>query len=237
MQSLFDAFNEGGIFMYVILAFGLLTVTFIFERANALYFKLKEASPLVRPQIHEKLLMGDFRSAESVANSIGANTALGRVAAVGCKIKAAGGGDEEVQARMDEKLQHEISLIDRRSGFLAMFGNVATLVGLLGTISGMIHSFAAVANASPVERAAMLSRGIAEAMNCTAFGLIVAIPALVAYAVFQNRTDRFVTELTEATTEIYNDLIFVAEADGPSPVANRQAAKSARVQNAPTVSM
>ena len=236
MQSIIHAFNEGGSPMYVILAFAILTVVFVVERANALYFKLKQAAPHLRTSIHEHLLRGDFKAAETAANTVGANTALGRVAAVGCKIKASGGGDEEVQARMDEKLQNEISLIDRRTGFLAMFGNVATLMGLLGTIIGMIHSFGAVANASPVERAAMLSKGISEAMNCTAFGLVVAIPALVAYAIYQNRTDRFVSELTEATTEIYNDLIFVAEVEPTAP-SHASSARGARVQNAPTVSM
>jgi biopolymer transport protein ExbB/TolQ len=92
-----------------------------------------------------------------------------------------------------------------------MFGNVATLLGLLGTISGMIISFASVASANPAERATLLSAGISEAMNCTAFGLLVAIPALVAYAVFQNRTDRVVTELTQETSRIFHDLLFLSE--------------------------
>src|SRR6185503_11815943 len=86
--------------------------------------------------------------------------------------------------------------------------NVATLVGLLGTITGMIHSFAAVAQANPMDRATLLSKGIAEAMNCTAFGLIVAVPALVLFAVFQNKTDMLVNEITQKTSEIYHDLIF-----------------------------
>jgi hypothetical protein len=87
----------------------------------------------------------------------------------------------------------------------------------------MIHSFAAVANASPADRATMLSRGISEAMNCTAFGLIVAIPALVAYALFQNRTDRLVSALTEEATQIFHDLLFLCEsspeAEAPRPSA------------------
>jgi len=133
------------------------------------------------------------------------------VVEVGCHIRANAGGEEELQARMDEKLAQEIGSLDKRTGFLAMFGNVATLLGLLGTISGMIRSFAAVATANPADRATMLSGGISEAMNCTAFGLIVAIPALVAYAVYQNRTDKLVARLTEGTTQIYHDLLFLSE--------------------------
>ncbi len=210
-MGVIQKFNEGGIFMYFILAFAVLTVTIITERAIELYYRLKMPSDHIRKRMLDFISAGKLNEAESFA--VTEPSSLGRVIAVGCNIRANGGGEEELQARMDEKLCAEISQIDKRTGFLAMFGNVATLLGLLGTISGMIKSFAAVASASPVDRATMLSRGISEAMNCTAFGLIVAIPALVAYAIFQNRTDRFVTKLTEQTTEIYHDLLFFTEAE------------------------
>ena len=92
-----------------------------------------------------------------------------------------------------------------------MFGNVATLFGLLGTVTGLISSFAGVAAASPVERANLLSQGISEALNSTAFGLVAAIPALVAYAVFQNRTEQIISSLTEQASEIYHDFLFYLE--------------------------
>jgi biopolymer transport protein ExbB/TolQ len=210
-MSILQKFNEGGIFMYFILAFGLLTLALIVERAVVLYAKIKEAPGTFRDQILEFLKRGDYKAAEAHAKATAGATGLGRVVALGCGLRASAAGDEEVQSRMDEKLSTEISSIDRRTGFLAMFGNVATLLGLLGTISGMIQSFAAVANASPADRATMLSKGISEAMNCTAFGLVVAIPALVAFAIFQNKTDRIITELTEKTTQIFNDLVFLNE--------------------------
>src|SRR5204863_88231 len=78
----------------------------------------------------------------------------------------------------------------KRTGYLAMIGNVATQVGLLGTIIGLIQCFAGVAGVDASEKARVLSDGIAEAMNCTAFGLIVAIPALVAFSLLQGRTQR-----------------------------------------------
>lgn len=197
--------------MYVILLFAILTLAFIGERLSALYFKLKLAPSTLRKELQAMVLRGDFRGAEAHAIASAGETSLGKIAAVGCRLRANATAEEEVQARMDETLSREISSIDRRTGFLGMFGNVATLVGLLGTIVGMIHSFAAVAQANPADRASMLSQGIAEAMNCTAFGLLTAIPALVAYAVFQNKTDRVVTDITESTTEIYHDLIFLTE--------------------------
>ncbi len=224
MSSLIHRFNEGGAFMWAILAFGILTVAVIVERFQALYTKMKLPPANFRQQLLGYIQRGDLRGAEAFANSAAAGTALGRVVAIGLHLRNTASGEEELQAHMDEKLAHEVSALDKRTGFLAMFGNVATLLGLLGTINGMIGSFAAVANANPADRATMLSAGISEAMNCTAFGLLVAIPALVAFAVYQNRTDRLVTELTEGTSEIYHDLLFLIEADrtaSPSPSKTR----------------
>ncbi|MBT7611258.1 MAG: MotA/TolQ/ExbB proton channel family protein [Bacteriovoracaceae bacterium] len=92
-----------------------------------------------------------------------------------------------------------------------MFGNVATLLGLLGTVTGLIGSFAGVAAADPAERAILLGQGISEALNTTAFGLVAAIPALIAFAIYQNRTDRVVTELTDESSEIFHDILFYTQ--------------------------
>lgn len=225
-MSIFHHFQEGGVFMIVILTFAVFTLAFIIERAQFLYFKIKSPPKGLRHQILSLISRGDFQSAQDLVTSTAADTSLGRVVSAGCSLRASAAGEEELQARMDEKLSAEISMIDKRTGFLAMFGNVSTLLGLLGTITGMIQAFASVSQASPVDRATMLSKGISEAMNCTAFGLIVAIPALVAYAIFQNKTDKIVTELTESVTQIYHDLLFHTEGRrnvslGSENVANR----------------
>jgi len=210
-MSIIERFHQGGLFMWVILTFFIFTIGFIVERGNVLYFKLKEIPSTFRDKILNYLVKGDFKGAEREALAFGKSNPIGRITAVGCHLRAQGGGEEEIQARMDEHLAKEISKIDRRTGFLAMFGNVATLVGLLGTIVGMIKSFASVAAANPVDRATLLSQGISEAMNCTAFGLLTAIPALVAYAIYQNRTERVISDITETTTEVFHDLLFLTE--------------------------
>src|ERR1700722_20254245 len=217
------AFDGGGVFMYFILAFFLLTVALIVERTTFFSLRVKQAPKEFRKNLLANILRGEYRNAETYAKSFAA-ASIGKIAAIGCALRANGAGDEEIQARMDEKLATEIARIDKRTGFLAMYGNVSTLLGLLGTIVGMIHSFAAVASANPADRAMMLSKGISEAMNCTAFGLLTAIPALVAYAYFQNRTDRLVGEITEATTEIYHDLVFLSE--GESVLKNTMKAQT-----------
>lgn len=207
MSFLLKAFNEGGVFMYFIAGFAICSTVFLIERYTALFLKQKQIPENFRSRVLEYWAKGDFKGAEDFAKMTG--THLGSIVATASRIKSAGGGLEELQARMDEQLNIEIASVDKRTAFLAMFGNVATLLGLLGTIAGMIHSFGAVAQASPMDRATLLSRGISEAMNCTAFGLIVAVPALVMYAVYQNKTDKIVQALTQKTTEIYHDFIFM----------------------------
>ena len=85
--------------------------------------------------------------------------------------------DEEVQAAMDEAALREIPRIAKRTGYLALLANLSMLFGLLGTVSGLITSFGAVSGESvdPSQKARILAEGISEAMNCTAFGLIIAL--------------------------------------------------------------
>jgi len=116
-------------------------------------------------------------------------------------------GEDEVQAAMDEASLRELPRIEKRTGYLAMIGNVATLVGLLGTIGGLIQCFAGVAGVDASEKARVLSDGIAEAMNCTAFGLIVAIPALVAFSLLQGRTQHMVDDINETSVGVLNLIV------------------------------
>jgi biopolymer transport protein ExbB/TolQ len=116
-------------------------------------------------------------------------------------------GEADVQAAMDEATLRESPRIEKRTGYLAMLGNVATLLGLLGTILGLIHAFAAVANANPADKATILASSISEAMNCTAFGLATAIPALVAFSVLQGRTQHMVDEINETSVAVLNLIV------------------------------
>jgi biopolymer transport protein ExbB/TolQ len=108
---------------------------------------------------------------------------------------------------MDEASMAEIPELERRTGFLPMLSNVATLTGLLGTIAGLITSFSAVAEADAATKSTLLADGISEAMNCTAFGLIVAIPCLLAYSILQSRTQRYIDEINASSVMIVNLVI------------------------------
>src|SRR5512143_2430025 len=85
-----------------------------------------------------------------------------------------------------------------------MLGNVATLIGLLGTILGLIHSFGAVAGVDPSMKATLLARGISEAMNCTAFGLICAVPALLQFALLNGWTQGILDDINEVSVQVVN---------------------------------
>jgi biopolymer transport protein ExbB/TolQ len=207
-MSLIKDFHAGGIFMYFILATGFVVAGIVVERFLALYKNYKHAPVDTRTKLLSLIAQGHFEEAKAYLDMAAPNTALSRVVNAGLNVRRIGGADEEVQARMDEALTHEISSIDKYTGFLAVLGNVATLLGLLGTVTGLINSFAGVTNANPAERAILLGQGISEALNTTAFGLTVAIPALIAFALFQNRTDRLVGKLTEESSKIFHDLLF-----------------------------
>jgi biopolymer transport protein ExbB/TolQ len=222
-------YQAGGIFMHFILLVGFIATAIVIERCLALYKNYRQAPADMRTKLLSFIAMGQFAEAKSYVEMSAPNTAMGRVAIAGINVRLAGGGDEEVQARMDEALTSEIGTIDRRTGFLAVFGNVATLLGLLGTVTGLIASFMSVTNANPAERSLLLGQGIAEALNTTAFGLIVAIPALVAYAAFQNRTDRIVGTLTEESSKIFHDLLFRSESVTTSNKNNQRSNRETNV--------
>jgi biopolymer transport protein ExbB/TolQ len=105
---------------------------------------------------------------------------------------------------MDEEALRELPKVEKRTGYLAMLGNLATLAGLLGTITGLIKSFGAVAGVDPSMKATMLSKGISEAMNCTAFGLGTGIFGLAAFAVLNGKTQAILDGVNQGTVEALN---------------------------------
>jgi len=99
-----------------------------------------------------------------------------------------------------------IPQLEKRTHYLATFANLATLLGLLGTVSGLIHAFSAVATVNPAEKANLLSASISEAMNCTAFGLMTAVPILFVHAFLQTNTTKVIDGLETAAIKYLNAL-------------------------------
>ena len=200
MDALIQSFNEGGLFMYPILVVGLVTAAIVGERVYVLFFKALNRKDEFTREMRKLILSGNFVKAVKLANT--ENSPLSRIVKAGLlQVRRT---DDVIQSTMDEAALLEVPYLERRTGYLAMLSNVATLMGLLGTIVGLIHSFGAVAKADAATKSTLLAAGISEAMNCTAFGLIVAIPALLAYAMLQSRTQKCVDEINEGSVRIVN---------------------------------
>ncbi|RYZ76446.1 MAG: MotA/TolQ/ExbB proton channel family protein [Proteobacteria bacterium] len=187
--------------MYVIAAIGILTVILIVER-----FVTLRALTVNKADFNEHLfgmiLRGDVRQAITYCDS--KPTPLTTTLKAGLVQVMNHRPDEEVQVAMDASVLRESPRVEGWSSFLAVFGNVATLIGLVGTISGMIKSFQGVAQAGAAEKAALLSEGISEALHCTAFGLIVAILAITMYGYFQLRISRILNDVVESSMSMMN---------------------------------
>lgn len=200
MDALLQSFSEGGLFMWPILIVGFVTIAIVGERLYVLFFKALNRKDEFTREMRKLILSGNFVKAVKLANTEA--SPLARIVKAGLlQIRRS---DDVIQSTMDEAALLEVPYLERRTGYLAMLSNVATLMGLLGTIVGLIHSFGAVAKADAATKSTLLANGISEAMNCTAFGLIVAIPALLAYAVLQSRTQKCVDEINEGSVRIVN---------------------------------
>lgn len=211
MTKLALAFEHGGFWMWPILAIQLSAIAIIIERTYALFVRRKLNQAPLALGFEESIRRGDMSLVIAKAQALATNNPVARAIVAGATAARNLGGKEEIQGKMDEVLIEENAHLDHRTAFLAMLGNVATLTGLLGTITGMIKSFAAVAFANPAEKATLLAAGISEAMNATAYGLIAAIPALVGYAILQNRANRLAEDMNQGGLKIYNWLSYSYE--------------------------
>lgn len=206
--SIVGFFATGGFWMLPIAAAQVVSLAIIAERFVRLYL---QRAPDLRKQaslFEADIKKGNLERVVLQARSLDRDNALRNVVEAGASAAMNMGGREEVQAKMDEVLVREQSKLEARIEFLAMLGNVGTLLGLLGTIVGMIRSFAAISQADQMTKAAMLAAGVSEAMHATAYGLIMAIPAIVMYSVLQNRVNKLSEDMTQAALRIYNLLGF-----------------------------
>ncbi|MBL7545471.1 MAG: MotA/TolQ/ExbB proton channel family protein [Bdellovibrionaceae bacterium] len=187
--------------MYVIAVFAILTVILVVERMmklNTLLVNKKDFADV----IYRMVISGDIRQAIAYCDQrpspITNTVKAGLVQALNKR------PDEEVQVAMDAAVLREMPKVEGWTAFLAVFGNVAVLAGLLGTIIGMIGSFRAVSEADNATKAQLLSQGISHALNCTAFGLLVAIVAIVSYGIFQHQIQKTENEVVETSMSLLN---------------------------------
>ena len=207
-EQIILTFQTGGLWMWAILFFQIVSIVIIVERALFLFLKRKQSQINYAETFSKQIRKGELTSVIEKTSKESHEQPLALAIQAAAQTALDCGGREEIQGKMDEALMPEMSALEKRTHFLVMLGNVGTLTGLLGTIMGMIKAFSAVTYANPAERATLLSSGVSEAMNTTAYGLIMAIPALFMFAVLQNRSNALQEDLTEGALRVFNLLSY-----------------------------
>jgi len=202
--TLAKRFSSGGAGMYPIALCAAFTVAIVADRTYTLYVKASIDKEAFMRGLKKHIYAGDLEKAISYTAGQKA-TPMTQVIKAG--LMNVPKGEAEVQAAMDEATLRENPKLERRTGFLAMLGNAGMLCGLLGTVNGLIQCFEAVAHVNPADKATILSNGISEAMNCTAFGLLTAIPALVLFSILMGRTQHMIDDINEASVGTLNLII------------------------------
>lgn len=194
-------FQEGGAFMYpiaIVLAFGAAIAIERFVYLGA----VRRANRRVWNDLSPLLTRRDFAGA--LAYTRDSDATMSRIFTYGLERSQSSGRRDDVETAMEEGLIEVLPRLEKRTHYLGIFANVATLLGLLGTIIGLIQAFTAVASANPAEKADMLSASISVAMNTTAFGLMVAIPLLLLHALLQTKTTELIDGLEMASVKFLN---------------------------------
>jgi biopolymer transport protein ExbB/TolQ len=199
MAGLAHHFEEGSWGMYPILFWQIIAIGIIIERAIFLY-RASINRDVFLATMQKCILSGDIGRAIKLCSA--ANAPLARIVKAG--LMKVNRPDSEVQAAMDEAALRELPKIESRTPYLALLANLAMLCGLFGTVTGLIAAFGAVANADAASRATMLARGISEAMNCTAFGLLAAIIALIGFALLNGKTQGLLDDINGASVQVMN---------------------------------
>ncbi len=194
IQGLVAAFQGGGSFMIAIAVTFALSLAFAMERFVRLFLQYNVDGPSFMFEIQKYILANDVDGAIRLCNVAG-RAALPKVIKAG--LQRASRDETQIQNAIDAASLEMIPRLERRLPYLALIANIATLIGLLGTISGLIKSFGAIALADPAQRQALLANGISEAMNCTAFGLITAIFTMIVHSILTSKANKVLEEIDE----------------------------------------
>jgi len=202
-SSVVTFFQNGGAFMYPIVLILALGTAIAVERWMFLTMTMAKNKALWNA-VTPFLKSGNLTGAMGVTSK--SNAAIAQIMTYGLNRVRSARRREDIEQAMEESLMEVVPRLERRTHYLATFANIATLMGLLGTVMGLIEAFTAVANVNPSEKASMLSSSISVAMNATAFGLVVAIPLLLIHSVLTSKTTRIVDSLEMAAVKFLNSL-------------------------------
>jgi len=201
-------FVTGGPFMYPILIVFAVGIAIAIERYVTLTQVRRRNEGMWR-KLEPALASGDFDKAREMTSED--DSTVSRLLSMGLARQGAVRRREDIEIAMEESMMEIIPQLEKRTAYVALGASIATLLGLLGTIMGLIQAFTAVANANPAEKADLLSASISVAMNTTAFGLIAAIPLLVTHSVLTAKTGEIVDSLEMASVKALNVITSLAK--------------------------
>jgi biopolymer transport protein ExbB len=208
INTIIKFFVDGGFWMYPILLVGAIGLAITIERFIKLSL-VERANRKTWDEIHPVMAEGNFEQAREMVTEN--KSAVGSLVSMGLERQGAVRRKDDIETAMEEALMEIVPQLEVRTPYVALFANLATLIGLLGTIVGLIAAFDAVANANPADKANLLSASIAIAMNTTAFGLIVAIPLLICHSFINSKAGAIVTSLEMVSVKTLNMIANMAK--------------------------
>jgi len=199
--SIVRFFASGGIFMYPILIVFAVGLAVAIERYVTLT-RVTQQNQSIWNRVQPLLSDGQFDQAREITGKD--ESTISQVLNMGLSLQGAVRRREDIEIAMEESMMEIVPRLEKRTPYVALASSIATLLGLLGTIMGLIQAFTAVANANPAEKADLLTASISVAMNTTAFGLMVAIPLLITHVVLTSKTGEIVDSLEMASVKALN---------------------------------
>lgn len=189
---------DGGIFMYIILAVLAFALAISLERFSKLSFTYDVDGPSFMNELQRYVLSNDIQGAIRICS--GTSAALPKVLKSG--LKRANQSSDQVQNAIDATALEMIPKIEKRLSYLSLAANMSTLLGLLGTIQGLIISFSAATAATPAQKGEVLAKGMAIALNTTAMGLVVAIIIMMIHAFLSSKSEKIICEIDEFSLKL-----------------------------------
>ena len=166
--------------------------------------RIQSANGNIWHKIQPVLTKGNFEAARQLVDKD--KSSMAQMLGMGLARQGAVRRRDDIEIAMEESMMEIIPQLEKRTPYVALLSNIATLLGLLGTIMGLIEAFTAVANANPAEKADLLSASISVAMNTTAFGLMAAIPLLLIHAKLTSTAGQIVDNLEMASVKALNSI-------------------------------
>ncbi len=204
MEGVIRFFKDGGVWMYPLVVVSAFALAVIIERFYYYYIHCRINAKALLTQLTRMVRNGEVEKARQLCAKT--KTPLSAVLESALWHFQQQEPDYEIQNAVDEIALRELPRIQRRTHYLSLFANIATLLGLLGTIFGLQQAFGALAAADPSQKATVLARGIAIAMNTTALGLMVAVPCMIMFSIFGAKANTLIEEIDESSVRFLNFL-------------------------------